>query len=251
VAPPGGGYVNLDFNMESTGPIGDPLVRKAVSVAIDRIDYVDNVVYGAGQAAYGLFAPENPFYSRVMDATYGLHRNLDLAARFLEEAGYPGGRGLELEIISISGLDYLEQLALILQQNLKELGVTLRITTLDIGGWIDRLLGGDYEISVNAYEEGMVGDPNILLSGDSIGPGYNVSRYYAQDYVDTAAAALVEPVFEKRKVLYDQLQDILARDMPFTIICQLTQVAAVRTDVKGYMQGSMRVPYFKNVWLDR
>jgi len=246
----GGGFQCLIYNTASTGPIGNPLIRQAVSYAIDRLEYVDNVVFTAGTASVGLFSPTNPFYSRLLDSTYSLHRNLDMTAKLLKQAGFPGGKGLKLEIIGISGTTHGD-LCQILQQNLKEVGVELTVTILDVGGWIHRLLAGDYEICANGYEEGMIGDPNIILAGDSIGPGYNVAQYYAQDYVDIAAKALVTPDSDERKALYDRLQEIVARDMPFTIICQMTFVVTVRSDVKGYVQGPMRVPYYKNVCLDR
>ena len=95
-------YLGFD---NSQPPLDDPLVRKALSAAIDRQTLVQSVT-GGGEIAANTFAPAMVFGSAAGDPTiapwalpeaqsgWGYARALEQARAWLAEAGYPDGQGL-------------------------------------------------------------------------------------------------------------------------------------------------------------
>jgi oligopeptide transport system substrate-binding protein len=88
-------------------PVDDPRVRRALSMAIDRVTLVEEVTKG-GQIPANTFAPEMIFGSAAGDTSiapwalpeemggWGYERAVEEARRLMAEAGYPDGEGLEL-----------------------------------------------------------------------------------------------------------------------------------------------------------
>ena len=88
-------------------PVDDPRVRRALSMAIDRVTLVEEVTKG-GQIPANTFAPGMIFGNAAGDPDiapwalpkdmggWGYERAVEEARRLMAEAGYPEGEGLEL-----------------------------------------------------------------------------------------------------------------------------------------------------------
>ena len=114
------------FGVNATDPIlGDPKVRQALSLALDREaiaanvynDLVDPAVSGLS-AAFGV--EEGEFYD------YDVDRAKDLLA----EAGHPDGFAIELSVSPAQPGAYSSDLSALIQQQLGEIGVTVNIKTV-------------------------------------------------------------------------------------------------------------------------
>lgn len=114
------------FGVNVTDPIlGDPTVRQALSLALDREaiaanvynDLVDPAVSGLS-SAFGV--DEGEFYD------YDVER----AKELLAEAGYPDGFGIELSVSPAQPGAYSADLSALIQQQLGEIGVTVDIKTV-------------------------------------------------------------------------------------------------------------------------
>ena len=115
----------LAFN-EHVKPFQDVNVRQAISYAIDRNALVKAVVFGNGQPANSLFPPQVPFY----DANSGgLQYNMASAKAALAKSSEPNGFTTTLTVPS-GNSDYAT-IATIVQSELKPLGITVNIQTLD------------------------------------------------------------------------------------------------------------------------
>ena len=75
-----------DYDNPGT-PLSDPLVREAVSLAIDRAGIAENVLNGAAEPWGSYYAPHMLGYEHREPDPY----DPDEARRLLEEAGYPDG----------------------------------------------------------------------------------------------------------------------------------------------------------------
>src|SRR6266566_1813304 len=115
----------LAFN-ELAKPLQDMHVRRAISYAINRAALVKAVLFGNGKPANSLFPPQVPYYQPT---TKGLQYNLAAAKAEMAKSSVP--HGFSTTILVSSGFSDSLTIATILQSELKPLGITLKIQTLD------------------------------------------------------------------------------------------------------------------------
>lgn len=153
-------YISMNLNKEV---FQNPLVRKALSLAIDR-DYVANtVMQGTYSPAYNYVGPgvvdaEGMFMENSEAANDGktyisedFAANLEEAKAALAEAGYPNGEGFPTITYSTNEAGYHIPLAEYLQQAYKELGITLNIDKVEWASFTPQRRAGEYEMARNGW----------------------------------------------------------------------------------------------------
>lgn len=105
----------------------DVKVRQALMHAIDRKSISKALSFGTGQPSAQLLPPGSTGHVDDADAQYPY--DPEKAKQLLSEAGQAGG--LALDFVLLNTPEY-SQIAEVLQQQFAKVGVTLRITTLDI-----------------------------------------------------------------------------------------------------------------------
>lgn len=106
--------------------LGDTKVRQAISLALDREAIQTGVYRDFGEAAAGGLAAA---YGAEMDDT-NYQQDLDRARELLEEAGHEDGFSFELSISDAQPGPYAESLAVLIQQQLQEVDITVEITNV-------------------------------------------------------------------------------------------------------------------------
>lgn len=106
------------------GPLKDVRVRKAIALAFDYQAMVD-FYQGFAEPSNG---PLPTGFSANIAARPRYERNVEEAKKLLAEAGY--AKGFELEYIGLKGLSYFEFAGTLIEQNLKELGITVKQTLI-------------------------------------------------------------------------------------------------------------------------
>ena len=87
-----------EVDPEAARVLSNPKVRKALSIAIDRKIFVENVVKGGQIPAYGfvslgIIGPDGKEYNEK-SKYFGERSDIEGAKKLLSEAGYPDGKGL-------------------------------------------------------------------------------------------------------------------------------------------------------------
>lgn len=118
----GGGFQSSGIRVNNTLPVtSDIRVRRALNLAIDRADIVENIFLGAAEPiAFFAFQPVDlePF-----------PYDPDEAARLVSEAG---AEGVELELVYGEGrIPEEDQLAEIYQASFEAIGLTIKLTKLE------------------------------------------------------------------------------------------------------------------------
>ncbi len=144
-------YLGFD---NSKPPLDDPLVRKALSAAIDRETLVQTVTRG-GEIPAATFAPGMVFGSAAGDPTiapwalseaqggWGYARALAQAQAWLAEAGYPDGAGLPPLTLLHNAADGPAQTAQAIARIWRDgLGVAVVVESLPWPEYSSRLNGG-------------------------------------------------------------------------------------------------------------
>lgn len=118
---------NLSFE-----PFKDKRVRQAIAWSVPYQEVFETAAYGRGKPMWGGESTTPTDIAWPQPFPYST--NLDKAKALLEEAGY--GAGFEVPLsISLSQADWMEPVALLVQENLAKIGITALIDKVPGANW--------------------------------------------------------------------------------------------------------------------
>ena len=232
-------------------PFDNLKVRQAFSHAVDRDKLIGGPLQYQGVAAYSMNPPGFPGESvKTLKAV----QNYDpkLAAKLMEEAGFPGGKGFpKLTLYVRNAFPALVSSAEAIAGMLKEnIGVDVVIQNLDYGIYTEKLRAqkktkrGDFIFAMVPYEYDFVDGSNMLspwggcekgeITDKSAAPGRHT--WYSKDFnklLCDAGAVMGDEA--KRNTMYQQAEKILVEDVALVPIYHPIMVAMVKPDIKGSM----------------
>ena len=211
-------YISVNCEKE---PFTDPLVRKALSLAIDR-EYVSEVVMqGTYSPAHSISCPgiTDADGSQFADNANGgtpyigsdYDANLEEAKSLLAEAGYPNGEGFPAITYSTNDQGYHMPLAEYLQKAWSELGINVTIETVEWASFTPQRRAGDYDVCRNGWVMDY-DDPSNMLELFQTGNGNNDGKYSNPEF----DAAIEASKVADKATHFEQLhkaEDILMEDM--------------------------------------
>ena len=221
----------LQYNT-TAAPFDDPLVRQAISRAIDRETFVRVVEQGVGTAASGWLPPGLPGADASVGSDLGF--NVEAARSLLTQAGYPNGDGFPTVSVLIGDVGANRLAAEFLQEQLKQnLGITLDIQSLDENGYFDRYFAGDFEVAWASWFADYADPENWLPQQFGTDGGFNVMGYSNLEVDDLLAQAAVELDQQKRLALYGEAHRLVIADQALTPIFHPERNYLVRSGVSG------------------
>jgi len=126
------------------GPISDWRVRKAIKMALNYTEMVDEIMLGAAVADQSQFPPGVEGWE--VNAHYFPGGDVDGANALLDEAGYPVGPDgwrfdMEIDIRPRPrwGVNFIDLTTLVKAQ-LAKIGINVKIAVYEIGEWYDRMM---------------------------------------------------------------------------------------------------------------
>ena len=241
------------FNCEQA-PFDDVNVRKALTMAIDRVAIVETVTQG-GQLPAFAFVPfgvadlaEGSDFREAGGDYYT--DDVTEAKRLLAEAGYPDGVGFPPFEILHNTSEMHKMIAEAIQEmwtvNLGITGVT--ITNQEWGVYLDSRDEGAFDVA----RAGWIGDyveANTFLDMWKTGGGNN-NAFWGDARYDQIIAdlLLISDPAERIPLLHEQ-EDILMEAMPIMPIYYYTLPAMVSTRIDGYVQLTIGGVDFKNAYV--
>ncbi len=128
-------------------PFDDPVVRQAISLAVNRQEIVQGYLYGFGTPAYGPVPPGLPGALTPEPVPW----DPDSARKLL------AGRDVHFDLLTVgSGEAALEQMV---QAQLAKAGITVTIRQMELSAFLDRVYAADPAFS--AAVTGIPGDPGL------------------------------------------------------------------------------------------
>jgi peptide/nickel transport system substrate-binding protein len=222
--------------------------RSAVSEAINRGDLCKIVFSGYAKPAYGPISPANHFWfnSALPEPKYNPQNALRLLSKagFRYEAGVlkdQAGNRVEFTLVTNSGNTAREKMATMIQQDLAQVGIKLNVVTLDFPSLIERMTRTfDYD----ACLLGLVNtdlDPNSqmtvwLSSGENHqwNPNQKSPATSWEAEIDKLMRAQASELSEnKRKQIFDHVQQIAGEQQPFIYLINKDVLSAVSPAVIG------------------
>jgi peptide/nickel transport system substrate-binding protein len=236
--PPTSKYDNIQINTQNE-LMSNAKVRQAMSFAFDRESYVRDILYGFGSPAVCPFPANNWAFDAAVCDPY-LAFDLEKAGQLLEEAGHPGGQGLEgIEILSPLGYPELKAAAVLLQANLGALGIAATVTELEIAAWVDRIATApDFVMTTDTYGYGD-SDPSTFFTRDNLNPDTNIHQFQNEEYARLIAEGASTIDEEARKEIYAQVLQILMDEMPGFLIAHRVDLFAAKQSVQGFNPGPL------------
>ncbi|WP_244521409.1 ABC transporter substrate-binding protein [Bauldia litoralis] len=217
-------------------PFDDVRVRKALAKAIDLDSIIEAVTFGYGTPANSYIPAGGMFYN-ADNPSY--EHNLEEAKALLAEAGV---EDLTIEFVVQAGDANYEQVAVLLQSQLAEAGITVNITKQETGQVWDTIVEGDYDLSPNYWTNDVI-DPDqktgFVLDGSDEDVLSYYTRYNNPEVNALIAAARVETDEEKRKAMYYDLQRIAQEDVNWLGLYYSPFRNASRSNVGDFFQNPM------------
>jgi peptide/nickel transport system substrate-binding protein len=202
-------YGFFDVRLQNEhAPFDDVNVRKAVSAAIDRSAIVSSI--------WGEYnTPQAGFWPKGMDGhdpSKNVEQDLDAAKELLTGTACEDGCTVNM-IYSDQDFAFAGQLALMLQQQLAEIGITVKLEQLDGATIVDRLFAGDFDLAPGAMAS--IGNtPDQLLNLAALGTGPLNAEFtgYNSEEMNQLVAAVNTTIGDERKENLAALEEVFSKD---------------------------------------
>ncbi len=203
-----GNYFNL-----ARPPFDDKRVRRAFAMALDRLEFAEIVREGAVLPAFGGWVPPGmPGHEDGLGLQYD--NDVETAQQLLTDAGFPGGEGLEVEVLDADTTTSKLRAEWLKEQWETKLGVTVNVTILEAGTYFAERNAGNFQITSGGWGADYP-DPQNWMPLFRTGGLLNAGNYSNLDYDAFLDQADAELDNDKRVDFYLQAQRILIDDAPF------------------------------------
>lgn len=252
---PNYGTVYYDINCEKE-PYNNPLVRKALNLAVDRQAIIDNVVQVDATPAYNFLAP-----GYVVDGTditegrsdRGLSPNADpeAAKAALAEAGYPDGEGFPTLQLSYYSDDTVKKVVEAMAEMLEtNLGIEVEITSNDWAIFYENVQKGNYEVAAMGWSADYTHPMSflpLLVTDDA-----NNNSFYSNPEYDAMVEQIKAETDPAKAVeLIKQAEDLVMEEYPFINLYYKANNFLMKDYVKGYYMLSNGNLCFKNASISK
>jgi peptide/nickel transport system substrate-binding protein len=222
--------------------LADPRVRRAIAYAIDRERVISSKLGGKAVLSTGMLAPAHWAYNPdVPRYTY----DPDRARALLDEAGYPdpdgpGGRPRLRMIYKTSSDQFRRALARVWAAQLGEVGIEVEVQSFEQQTFFADIKKGNYQLA--SMQTSPITEPDLLFTfyhstripSPQDPNAHNRWRYDSPEVDRLTELGRRTLDKERRREIYGQVQEILARDLPVIPLWHEDNLTLMNVDVSGY-----------------
>jgi peptide/nickel transport system substrate-binding protein len=213
--------------------LANPDVRKAIQMTVD-LDAIAKTIYsGTVEPAFGPFAANEPWAPKGVQPAA---KNVEAAKALLQKAGYGPGK-LNLSLRAYTERPEFADLAAVVQEQLKQIGITVKVTMSDYAGLEPALLSGGYDLALLSRNHLTdIADPIGFLEADYTCKGtYNISHYCDPAFDAKLAQANGEKDPAARYTIYAELAKQLQEQAITVYLVTDKTLAAKRAGVQNFV----------------
>jgi ABC-type transport system substrate-binding protein len=221
----GGGRDYLTFNFEDEH-FGKPEVRQAVALGVDKDQIIEVALKGMGiKSEY--YIPFN-FTDFVNDDAKCPERDVAKARQILEEAGYVLGTDgyYFTSTFDVFSSGSSPDIAEVVVQNLKEIGINLEINMQEYAAWQDKVRDNkNFSITLLGGQQA----PDVSATGIRLvtNGSMNFMNYSNPKVDELYALGSAEVNLEKRISYYKEAQVYLSEDIPHVPLSEYKSKLAI------------------------
>ncbi len=237
------GDTNYWFTMNMKLPVfQDPRVRQAMAYAVNRDEMLKALYRGLGTTVQSPIHPSLWQYDKQLK---GYTFDPAKARQLLAEAGWTpgsdgilqkGGQRFKVKYAFLAGKDFQNQ-ALLIQQYLRAVGIEIDVQAIERGDFFGRYFvpGASIELVGIAWFNLLFPPQSELETGfKSTGSVAQISGYNNPEMDRLLDEANATRDRTRQKALYDQIQELVLRDVP--------RVMTVRPDVIWGVKKTLTLP---------
>jgi len=214
--------------------LDDVRVRQAISHAIDRKAFTENLMFGRAQPAASIIVPALGW---AHDPTLPVDTyDPELSRRLLKDAGFldtdddqvveKDGSPFEITITTRTGDPVRENGILILQENLARVGIKVKLRMMELSAALSEVRKGDFDVYYGHYNSRMSVDPTALISTDG---AMNWGGYSNPRLDELVREGLAEMDMEKAKSIWYEFQRVFAEEQPWTMLYYYDTLVGIRS----------------------
>lgn len=212
-------WMYIGLNMKAK-PFDDVRVRRAMSLAMDRELISRASSNGLGEVIQFPMPASSPYYPKQFE----VERDLEQAKQLLVEAGHPDG--FSASILTPAGLAQYESMGQLFQASMKDVGIDIKIESVDPATLLERRGSGDFEVLTlgnSADPEPSSLDQFLHTGGLTAVLHGGYSNPKVDELLDKARTLFDD---SKRKPLYQEAMRIAVLEDGFPLLCCTTEPAA-------------------------
>lgn len=244
-------YTYLGYNLRN--PLfADRRIRQAISYAINKEAIIQGILLGYGRPATGPFKPGTWAHNAdVKKYPYDPQK----ARGLLAEAGWTdtdgdgildrGGQPFTFEIITNQGNEIRAKTAEIVQKQLAEVGIQVKIRTIEWAALVNEFINkGRFDATVLGWTIPM--DPDIfdVWHSSKTKPGeLNFISFKNREVDDLLEKARGTFNVRERKRCYDRIQEILAEEQPYTFLYVPDALPIISARFRGIEPAPLGISY--------
>jgi peptide/nickel transport system substrate-binding protein len=249
---------NLIINRD-VPPFGDPEIRRAMTLSLDRKAFIDILDDGQGDIGGAMLPPPDGVWGLPKKMLEGLpgygpdvERSRTEARGIMEKLGYGPTKPLQVKL-SARNIPITRDPAIILIDQLKTIHIDAELEPIESVNWFPRVMRKDYAIGLN-MTAGAVDDPDQqFYENYACGSARNITGYCNPELEKQFARQSMEADPEKRKVLVREIDRKLQEDGARPMIFYYRAASCRQPYVKGLtiMVNSIYNGWrMEDVWLD-
>ncbi len=215
---------SIFFNTER---VTDARIRQAILYGIDRQMILKDLLKGQGEVVEAFLASAGPFYDDVTPVAYDPDRAIEL----LNEAAEDGwDKSTEYTFYVNSGDTTFVQIASFIAAKLGEIGLNIKINTVDIASLLSIAGTGEFDLLAVQYTYTPV-DPYTDISWLLSKGGW--TRYYNDDIAQ--ALDMTQKITDMDEIIkqYRIITDITQQEVPMISAYIISAIGAVNNRLKN------------------
>jgi peptide/nickel transport system substrate-binding protein len=236
--------------------LADRRVRQAIALALDRPAIIAAKLGGLAVEATGLLPPNHWAYDGDVDR---YPHDVAAAKRLLDDAGLrdPDGDGPapRLRLVYKTSADTFRiAIARVIAAQLAEVGIDVEVRPFEFATFFADIKKGAYQLA--SMQTTDITDPDFYfmyfnsswIPSAAAPDGFNRWRYHNDRVDELTRRGRQETDRDQRKQIYDEVQRIVAHDVPIVPLWHENNVVLTNVDVSGYtVAPNTRLLGLKNV----
>ena len=247
-------YYYIGYN--NANPLfADKRVRQALTMAIDRQGIIDAFLYGFGKPCRGPLPPMLKWLHAEQNEKFPF--NSARAKEMLKQQGWfdhdgdgwldKDGKNFAFTIKTNAGNQLRSDIAIIVQDQLRRIGIKVEIATIEWSSLMDALRAGDFEAYMGGWSTSFNVDPTPIFHSASTGLFNFVS--YANPEVDKLIETGREELHRETAAgIWRRTQELIYDDQPYTFLFWKVRVVAVNQKFKNVTPLPLSALYNLEKW---